>query len=76
MNKYTELINKRSREEWISLMYNWVHNRRDREMLTLRMLDGEDYAEIGKMYFITPEYCRQRIEAAKKQLFSHIEISK
>jgi hypothetical protein len=76
MNKYTELINKRSREEWISLMYNWVHNKRDREMLALRMLDGEDYADIGDKYYISSEYCRQRVGVAKKQLFSHIEISK
>ena len=76
MNKYTELINSRSREEWTSLMYNWVHNKRDREMLTLRMLDGEDYADIADKYYISSEYCRQRIEAAKKQLFSHVEIPK
>lgn len=71
-------LNSRSRTEWEALIFEWIHNERDRWLLTRRLLDGISYdaltGEYQRRYTDTPlEYdqVRKRCKAAEKQLSMH-----
>lgn len=40
MSKIYDIINSRSRSEWLTLIEEWVHDERDRAMLRRRLLDN------------------------------------
>ena len=67
-----EIINDKSREEWERLIFNWIHNERDREMLKRRLLDGIKFERLAEEFGISVEHCQKRIKKAKKQLFKNI----
>jgi hypothetical protein len=68
------LINSRCREEWEKLILSWVHNEIDRKMLTRRMLDGVCLEPLSEEFNMSVNRCQERVNAAKKQLFEHVEI--
>lgn len=67
-----EIINKRSREEWIVLIDNWIHNERDRKMLKRRLLDGVCFEPLAEEFDLSVNYCQERVDKAVKQLFKNI----
>lgn len=71
-----EKIDARSRAEWEYLIRQWVHNERDRYMLTRWLLDGlsqkelcDELAEQGKRLEL--DQMKRRLYKAQKQLFKH-----
>lgn len=68
------IINKKCREEWEPLIYNWIHNEVDRKMFTRWALDGIAIEDVAEEFAISNNRCQERISDAKKQLFSHVEI--
>lgn len=71
-----ERINKRSRAEWTFLIEQWVHNERDRYLLTRLLLDGisqkalcDELAARGERLEI--DQLKRRIYKAQNQLFKH-----
>lgn len=67
-----DIINEKSRTEWEYLIYEWVHNEVDREMLKRRMLDGITYEPLAEEFFLSTQQAYARVRKAKKQLFKHI----
>ncbi len=67
-----EIINLKSREEWLSLMYQWVHNEVDRKMLERRLLDGIRFEPLAEEFELSVNHCQSRIKKAKTQLFKNI----
>ena len=71
------MLNSRSRTEWEALIREWIHNEKDRWLITRRLLDGVPYAALPgecQLNFEIPlEYdqIRRRCKAAEKQLKTH-----
>ena len=71
------LLNARSRTEWEALIHEWIHNEKDRWLITRRLLDGVPYdaltGEYQLKFEIPLEYdqIRRRCKAAEKQLKTH-----
>lgn len=72
MKKYSDIINAKSRGEWESLIYQWVHNEVDRKMLIRYLLDGIHLEPLAEEFDLSTVQCQKRVDLAKKQLFKHI----
>jgi hypothetical protein len=72
MKKYSDIINAKSRGEWESLIYQWVHNEVDRKMLVRYLLDGIHLEPLAEEFDLSTVQCQKRVDLAKKQLFKHI----
>lgn len=72
MKKYSDTINAKSRSEWEALMFEWIHNERDRKMLVRYLLDGVHLEPLAEEFDISTVQCQKLIASAKKQLFNHI----
>lgn len=68
-----EIVDNKSRSEWLYLIREWVHNIDDRHMLELFLLDGYSVEEISDKMNLTARWTQKRIARAKKQLFDHIK---
>ena len=71
-----ERINARTRSEWEHLIHEWVHNERDRYLLTRWLLDGLSQKELcneltaqGKRLEL--DQMKRRLYKAQAQLFKH-----
>lgn len=67
-----DIINQKCREEWIELIYNWVHNEVDRRMLIRRLLDGIHFEPLAEEFELSVNHCQTRVKKAKEQLFKNI----
>lgn len=72
MKKYGDIINAKSRSEWVSIINEWVHNEVDRRMLIRNMLDGVHLEPLAEEFDLSTVQCQKRVDTAKKQLFKHI----
>lgn len=66
------VINAKSRSEWESLIYEWVHSERDRMMLIRYLLDDLTLERIAEEADLSVVQCQKRVALAKKQLLEHI----
>lgn len=67
-----EIINDKSREDWLRLFKSWVHSERDRQMLERYLLDKITIEHIAEEFEMSVNYCQSRISLAKKQLFKNM----
>jgi DNA-directed RNA polymerase specialized sigma24 family protein len=67
-----EIINLKSRSEWLEAIMQWVHNETDRELLRRRLLDGIHFEPLAEEFNISVVHCKMRVKKAKEQLFKHI----
>lgn len=70
--KDEDIINKKSRAEWIYLIDNWVHNEVDRQMLKRRMLDGIKFQPLSEEFELSVNQTQERVNKAMKQLFKNV----
>ena len=68
-----DIVNDRPRAEWAALIEQWVHDRQDREMLVLRLLDGERIEPLAERFGLSVVQTQFRINRAENQLFKHIK---
>ena len=69
-----EIIDGKSREEWLKLILNWIHNEKDRNMFIRWALDGISLEDVAEEFELSTNHCQERVEKAKKQLFKHVNI--
>lgn len=67
-----EVINQKSRSEWLNLITEWVHNEQDRKMLERHLLDGVTYYSLSVEFYLSEEQIKKRVSKAKQQLFKHL----
>ena len=72
MKRYTETVNSKSRTEWEALIKEWVHDERDRKMLSRYLLDGIHLEPLAEEFELSTVQCQKRVDLAKKQLFKNI----
>lgn len=68
-----EIVDNKSRSEWLYLIREWVHNADDRQMLEMFLLDGLSVESVAEKLNLSSRWTQQRIAKAKKQLFNHIK---
>lgn len=68
-----DIINAKSRSEWVALINEWVHNDVDRRMLVRYLLDGIHLEPLAEEFDLSTVQCQRRVDLAKKQLFNHIK---
>jgi predicted RNA polymerase sigma factor len=66
------IIDDKCREDWEKLIFSWVHNEVDRQMLIRWALDGLSFESVAEEFCISANHCEVRVQAAKKQLFKHL----
>ena len=71
--KKSELIEEKSRSEWEQLINEWIFNKQDREILKLRLLDGEQLKIIADKVNLTLDSLKYRLYKAEEKLFKHID---
>ena len=67
-----ERINGKCRDEWQSLITQWVHSERDRAMIIRYLLDGIPYEPLAEEFDLSTIQARTIVDKAIKQLFKHI----
>lgn len=70
--RYTEVINSKSRDDWLRLIHQWIHNERDRNMLVLYLLDALTIEQVADKVGLSVVQTQVRLSRARKQLFLHI----
>ena len=65
-------VNDRSRSEWLRLIEEWVHDERDRAILTRHMLDGITIERLAEEFDLSVVRTFQIIKRAREQLFRHL----
>jgi hypothetical protein len=69
---YYDIINNKSRSEWIILIHEWVHSELDRKLLERKLLDGISFEALAEELELSTNHCQNRFKKAKEQLFNHI----
>ena len=71
-DNYYDIINNKSRSDWILLINEWVHNEVDRQLLKRKLLDGISFEKLAEELELSTNHCQNRFKKAKTQLFNHI----
>ena len=61
----------RSRSELTYLISEWVFNKRDREILIDKMLDGLTYNELADKYCLSPQRLKVIVKVNKERILAH-----
>lgn len=61
----------RSRSEIAYLISEWVFNKRDREILIDKMLDGLTYDELADKYCLSPQRLKVIVKVNKEKILAH-----
>lgn len=61
----------RSRSELTYLISEWVFNKRDREILIDKMLDGLTYDELADKYCLSPQRLKVIVKVNKERILAH-----
>lgn len=67
-----DIINAKSRSEWVALINEWVHDEVDRRMLIRHLLDNIHLERLGEEFGFSTVQTQRRMFLAKNQLFKHI----
>ena len=62
-----------SRDEIVYLINQFVFSKRDREMITDRLLDGLTYEQLAEKYYMSVSQIKNIIHKTKDKVFSHID---
>lgn len=74
MKKFQYEFDERSRNEWLYLIEQWIHNERDRAMVIRHYLDGIGFEKLSEEFDRTPNHCQERVDKAVIQMFKHVKI--
>ncbi len=61
-----------SRTEILSLIDEWIHNARDREILKRRWLDGIYYEPLAEEFDLSVRHVKRIVHDAQAKLATHI----
>lgn len=61
----------RSRSELTYLISEWVFNKRDREILIDKMLDGLTYDELADKYCLSPQRLKVIVKVNREKILAH-----
>ena len=67
-----EIVNEKSRSEWLTLIKEWVHSADDRHILERYLLDGLTVEALAEEINLSVVQTQKRISKARAQLFKHI----
>lgn len=62
-----------SRDEWSTLIDQWIFNERDRKILKRRLLDGVNFERLAEECGLTDRQVKNIVYSAKRKLFSKIQ---
>lgn len=63
---------EKSRSEWAHLIDEWVFNKRDREIMSDRLLDGLTYDELADKFCLSPQRLKTIVKVNKDRILSHM----
>ncbi len=61
-----------SRSEIAHLIDEWVFNKRDREIMCCRMLDGLTYDELADKFCLSPQRLKAIVKDNKNRILAHM----
>ena len=72
MRNYEDILDTKSRDEWIALIGQWIFNEDDRKMIQLYLLDGKRISEIAEEFNLSVVQTQARLAKSRNKLFKHI----
>ena len=66
-----EKLSKHPREEWEKLIYQWVLDKKAREVLKMFLLDKETYEDIAEALDVSRDTVAKKIKEYVPKLFKH-----
>ena len=54
----------------------WIHNKRNRDILHDRLIDGIVFDKIAEKYDLTPQQVKNIVRKGKETVFAHIRSEK
>ena len=63
---------EKSRSEIAHLIDEWVFNKRDREILADKLLDGLTYDELADKFCLSPQRLKAIVKVNKDRILSHM----
>lgn len=61
----------KSRSELAHLINEWVFNKRDREIMADKLLDGLTYDELADKFCLSPQRLKVIVRTNKDKIYSH-----
>lgn len=62
----------KSRSELAHLINEWVFNKRDREIMADKLLDGLTYDELADKFCLSPQRLKVIVKVNKDRILSHM----
>jgi hypothetical protein len=62
----------KSRSELAHLIDEWVFNKRDREIMADKLLDGLTYDELADKFCLSPQRLKVIVKVNKDRILSHM----
>ncbi len=63
---------EKSRSELAHLINEWVFNKRDREIMADKLLDGLTYDELADKFCLSPQRLKVIVKVNKDRILSHM----
>lgn len=60
-----------SRTQYETLIFEWIHSERDRELLKRRLLDGITYERLAEEFEISPQQAKRIVYRSEVILLKH-----
>lgn len=54
----------------------WIHNKRNREILHERLIDGIKFEELAEKHDLSPQQVKNIVRKGKETIFNHIRSEK
>ena len=70
--KNNDFLDCKSRTEWEHIIYEHIFDALNRQILTLRLLDGFTIEKIAEEVDLSVSQTKNRLYKAQKKLFNHI----
>jgi hypothetical protein len=61
-----------SRSELAHLIDEWVFSKRDREILSDKLLDGLTYDELADKFLLSPQRLKAIVKENKERIYNHM----
>ena len=68
----TPIRPKYSNQQIVRLIKAWIHDKDDRKMLYLHLVDGETIGEIADRFGLDDKTVWKHLKDGKKEVFSHL----
>lgn len=72
MKDTDDVLKRKPREEWEWLIYQWIFDERDRDIITRKLLDGIKFEPLAEEFKLSVTQVKKIVKRTKSVLFEHV----